>query len=247
MEENQESLRALRVFNLKEDASLKELRSVYLERTSQKKFQRVFLEDESVAREFNKYYEAYIRFLKNYSGSDLDLGDFHPDTVFRFPLNQGIYFLIKRQYMKAAEKFQEAYQLKKNDVLLLIYLGIILIKRRNYYAAEKYLIQATELDKNHDDAWYYLGAVYQATGNLNKALKMYEACKLLNPLHTGIDGRIKEVRIGLGMEKPDKKSREKKSILNRLLGKLDKKHRRIRSDLPFESASESETQGDPDQ
>lgn len=222
MDQNQEVARALKVFNLKEDASLKEVRAVYIERTSQKKFQKIFLGDESLEREFLKYYESYMRFLKNYSGSELDLSDYHSDVVFRFPLNQGIYFLIKQHYMKAAEKFQEAYKLNKHDVLLLIYLGIILIKRRNYYAAEKYLIQATELDKHNDDAWYYLGMVYQTTGKLDKALKVYDTCKVLNPLRGEIAGRIKEVKIALGIDAPVKKTKEKKSFINRLLKKFDK-------------------------
>ena len=222
MEDNQSVIRALKVFNLKEDASLKEVRAVYLERTAQKKFQKIFLEDEAIEREFIKYYESYVRFLKHYSGLDLDLSDYHSDMIFRFPLNQGIYFLIKQQYMKAAEKFQEAYKLNNKDVLLLIYLGIILIKRKNYYAAEKYLIQATELDKHNDDAWFYLGTIYRITGNLNKALKMFETCRVLNPLRSEIAGKLKEIKVSLGIEAPVKKSKEKKSLINRILKIFDK-------------------------
>ena len=222
MEEDQEIIKALRVFNLREDTSLKEVRALYIERTTQKKFQKIFLDDEPVEKEFVKYYEAYMRFLKHYSGPDLDLGDYQPEAIFRFSMNQGIYFLIKQQYLKAAEKFQEAYKLNRNDPLMLIYLGIILIRRRNYYAAEKYLIQATELDKHNDDAWLFLGSVYQTTGQLNKALKSYETCKVLNPLRSEVAVKIREVKIGLGIEAPVKKSGKKPSLLNLLLKKFDK-------------------------
>jgi len=222
METNETLIKSLKIFNLKETATIFDMRTAYIERTSQNKFQKIFLGDEQVEKEFLKYFEAYMVYLKNYDDKNDDLSAFPSDMVFKFILNQGLYYMIRQQYMKAFGKFQEAFKLNNNDVALLIYLSIILIKRKNYYAAEKYLLKATELDKNNDDAWFYLGEIYLDTGNLNKALKMFETCKILNPLRSEVAAKLRDIKVGLGLEAPAKSPKMKQSLLNKIFKKFDK-------------------------
>jgi tetratricopeptide (TPR) repeat protein len=222
METNETVIRSLKVFNLKENASISDMRAAYLERTSQKKFQKIFFGDEQIEKEFLRYYEAYMLYLKNVDEDNVDLSTYSLDKVFKFIFNQGLYHMIRQQYMKAFEKFQEAFKLNSEDGTLLLYLSIILIKRKNYYAAEKYLLKAAELDKNNDDAWFYLGEIYLQTGNLNKALPMFETCKILNPLRSEVAAKLKEIKTGLGIESPVKVSKEKRFFLNKILKKFDK-------------------------
>ncbi len=222
METNETVIRSLKVFNLKENASISDMRAAYLERTSQKKFQKIFFGDEQIEKEFLRYYEAYMLYLKNVDEDNVDLSTYSSDKVFKFIFNQGLYHMIRQQYMKAFEKFQEAFKLNSENGTLLLYLSIILIKRKNYYAAEKYLLKAAELDKNNDDAWFYLGEIYLQTGNLNKALRMFETCKILNPLRSEVAAKLKEIKTGLGIESPVKVSKKKRSFLNKILKKFDK-------------------------
>jgi tetratricopeptide (TPR) repeat protein len=222
METNETVIRSLKVFNLKENASISDMRAAYLGRTSHKKFQKIFFGDEQIEKEFLKYYEAYMIYLKNYDEDNVDLSTYPSDKGFKFIFNQGLYHMIRQQYMKAFEKFQEAFKLNSEDGTLLLYLSVILMKRKNYYAAEKYLLKAAELDKNNDDSWFYLGEIYLKTGNLNKALRMFETCKILNPLRSEVAAKLKEIKTGLGIESPVKAPKEKRSFLNKILKIFDK-------------------------
>jgi tetratricopeptide (TPR) repeat protein len=222
METNEAIIKSLKVFNLKETSTIFDMRTAYLERISQNKFQKVFLGDEQTEKEFLRYYEAYMVYLKNYEDERDDLSNYSSDKVFKFTFAQGLYHMIRQQYMKAFERFQEAFKLKNTNVTLLVYLSIILIKRKNYYAAEKYLNQATEFDKNNDDAWFYLGEIYLETGNLKKALKMFETCRVLNPLRSEVAAKLKEIKVRLGIEAPTQSPKEKRSLLNKILRKFDK-------------------------
>jgi tetratricopeptide (TPR) repeat protein len=222
MEISESALKALKVFNLGETATLASIRQAYLERTAQKKFTKIFLGDEPTDKEFSKYFEAYIQYLKHYQGADSGLSEYPVEVIFRFLLNQGIYHLIKQQYIKAAEKFQEAYKLNSSDTLLMIYLGIILLKRKNYYAAEKYLLKAAEKEKNNDDIHFYLGEIYLKTDKHEKSLLMFETCKRLNPLRSEVALKIKELKENRGRlsSRPGKGSR---FVFNKILDKIYKK------------------------
>lgn len=224
MESNEKLIKSLKIFNLKEPASISDIRTAYIERTSQNKFHKIFLGDEQVEKEFLKYFEAYMVYLKNYDDKNDDLSSFPSGMVFKFIFNQGLYYMIRQQYMKAFEKLQEAYKLNTDHVTLLIYLSIILIKRKNYYAAEKYMLKATELDKNNDDAWFYLGEIYLDSGNLKKALKMFETCKVLNPLRSEVAAKLRDIKVSLGLEAPAKSPKTKQSLINKIFKKFDNKH-----------------------
>ena len=213
---------ALITLDLKEDVSVEEIRDEYLERTSETQFQQWVLTDEQLRKDFIRYHKAFITLVKYYSDSGSD-GDYYPqdeEEMFQFLMNMGIYYFITQNYIKAGEKFQEAYRLDKTHPLLLSYLGVLLLKRRDFYAAEKYFKDALEIDKDFDDAWFYLGENYFKAGELKKALNMYEQAKRLNPSRNQVGHRIKEIRQKL--EKPVSAA-EKLSFLGRLLKLFQKK------------------------
>jgi len=188
-------LSSLRVFNLKEGASIDAVRSAYFEKMDQKEFKIIILSDQELEKEFLKYHESYLILLKHYStiGNEKHFANHSSDLTFRFIFNQGVYFLIKREYLKAGEKLDDAFKMNKRNVLLLIYLGFLLMKRKNYYAAEKYFLNAIKIDKNNDDAYFYLGENYYKAGKLEKAITMLEISKKLNPSNTKIAFKIKEI------------------------------------------------------
>ncbi len=209
---------ALVALGLKEDVSMTEIRAAYHSKTTQNRFQRVILGDEHLEKEFSKYYKSYIQLLKHHSESEsADLSYYPQDQIVKFHFNQGLYYIINQDYMKAMEKFQQAHSVDKMDVLVLIYMGILLLKRKNYYAAEKYLQDVIKIDKQNDDAWFYLGENYLKAGEYRKALNMFETVRNLNPSHIDLGQKIKEIKERLAVkyaaEKPP-------SLLKRLLNKL---------------------------
>lgn len=188
-------LSSLRVFNLKEGVSMDAVRSAYFEKMDQKEFKTIILSDQELEREFLKYHESYLILLKHYStiGNEKHFTNHSSDLTFKFIFNQGIYFFIKREYLKAGEKLDDAFKMNNRNVLLLIYLGFLLMKRKNHYAAEKYFLNAIKIDKNNEDAYFYLGENYYRAGKLEKAITMFEISKHLNPLNTKIAFKIKEI------------------------------------------------------
>jgi len=189
-------LSSLKVFSLKEDASIDAVRSAYFEKMDQKEFKIIILSDQELEKEFLKYHESYLILLNHYSaiGNEKHFTEYSSDLTFKFIFNQGIYFLIKRKYLKAGEKLDDAFKMNNKNVLLLIYLGILLKKRKNYYAAEKYFLNAIKIDKSNDDAYFYLGENYYRAGKLEKAITMFETSKNLNPSNTKIAFKIKEIK-----------------------------------------------------
>lgn len=212
---------ALVALGLKEDASVTEIRAAYLEKTTQNRFQHVILGDEHLEKDFVRYYKAYITLLKHHSQSESsDLHYYPQDQIVKFHFNQGLYHIIKGNYPKAIEKFQQAHSIDRKDVLLLIYMGILLLKRKNYYAAEKYFQDAIRVDKQNDDAWFYLGENYYKAEEFKKALNMFETARNLNPSRSEVAFKIKELKTKLGVHAvPEKKP----SLLSRIFGKSGKK------------------------
>ncbi len=186
---------ALVALGLKEDASLADVRSSYLTITTQSCFQKIILGDEHLEKDFTRYYKSYITLLKHYSESESTNLNFYPqDQIVKFHFNQGLFYIINQNYIKAMEKFQEAHQLDKKDVLVLLYMGILLMKLKNYYAAEKYFQEAVNIDPQSDDGWFYLGENYLKAGEFKKALSMFESAKRLNPSRSEIAFKLKEIR-----------------------------------------------------
>lgn len=213
---------ALVALGLREDASVTEIRAAYLEKSTHNRFHKVILADEHLEKDFVRLYRAYVTLLKYHSQSENvnDLSDYPPNQIGTFHFNQGLYFLIKQNYLKAMDKFQEAYKFNKEDELVLIYMGVLLVKRKNYYAAEKYFLDAVKLDKQNDEAWFQLGENYLRAEEYRKALNMFETAKNLNPSRTEIAHKIKELKDKLsGKARPEKQP----SFLDRLFGRSGKK------------------------
>ncbi len=214
---------ALVAFGLKSGCSITDVRTAYLEKTTDRKFQRVIYQDEELEKKFVKYYRDYVTLLKHFSETDSssDLNYYPPDQLLKFHFNQGLYHLIKGNYIQAMEKFQFAHKIDTKNVLVLLYMGILLMMRKNYYAAEKYFQDAVKIDNRCEDAWYYLAENYHNAGEYRKALNMFETVRDLNRSRKGLALKILEVKDKMA---PDKSSQpEETSFLGRLFGFFSKK------------------------
>jgi tetratricopeptide (TPR) repeat protein len=219
IETDESVLEALITLDVEKGATITEVRAQYLEKTSRDKFQHGVLVDEHLQKEFDKYHRAYVTLAKHLSEVDQasDLQYYPPDQVFQFHFNQGVHYFIHQNYIKAGEKFQEAYKIDNNSIPVLLYLGLLLLKRKNSYAAEKYFKEAVQIDQDNDDAWFYLGESYLEAGELRKAQTMFETVKTLNPGRHEVAFKIKEI-----MERLKVKSikAKKPSTLKRFFKKL---------------------------
>jgi tetratricopeptide (TPR) repeat protein len=224
MEINENVKAALIGLDLADGASMTDIRTRYLDLTSMNKFEQIFISDDKLKKEFVKYHTAYITLIKNFSSvefdSESDMGFYPTDHVFHLHLNQGIYHMINLNYIKAGEKFQQAYNIDSQNITVKLYMGLLLLKRKNYYAAEKYFREATKLDNNSDDAWFYLGECYFKAGELKKAIPMYETAKRINPGRHEIAFRLQEIFEKLGMKVNAKRYGSKRESV---LGKIIKK------------------------
>ena len=184
----------LRLFNLGKGATLPEILEKYFEKTLQIKFQRIIIIQDTLKEEFLRYHEAFAKILKIFqsAGHKPEMSLFSSDQLGKFFFNQGVYALCKDNYMQAGEKFSETYKMNKQNIFLLIYLGIILTMRKNYYAAEKYFSDAIQRDSNNDDAWFFAAENFFKAGSYQKAIEYFEKAKKLNPANNEIAFRLKD-------------------------------------------------------
>lgn len=196
MNNSNEIIKSYAILGIKQGITLTEVRQAYLNKTSQKQFSNIFISKEEIVNEFKRYHAAYVQIMREYSDAEntTDLNLYPPDQVFKLILNQGIYFMINGNFVKAGEKFQEAYSINRTNEKVLTYLGVLLLKRKNYYAAEKYFLEAIKINKENDDIWVFLGDTYLKAGKSSKALTMYETAKKLNPLRVEISEKIKPLQ-----------------------------------------------------
>lgn len=217
MSDNKILINALKSLELNQHASIEEARQRYFERTGQARFKIVFLNDDSAKSDFLKYHEAFVIAMREYKVEhpQTDMDYYPPQQVFNLLFNQGVYYLIKENLIKAGQKFEEAERLKGKHALTKIYLGIILMKRKNYYAAEKYFKKAVEFENDNSDAWYYMGYNYMRAGQYQKAEAAFLKAKDLNPFRKDIlDSRRKLQNLS-----GKKKGGNKISFLNKLFRK----------------------------
>jgi tetratricopeptide (TPR) repeat protein len=186
----------LGLFNLGKGASLPEIIEKYLEKTLQIKFQRIIITQDALKEEFLRYHEAFVKILKISQDADhkLEMILFSSDQLGKFYFNQGVYAFCKDNYLQAGEKFSETYKMNKQNIFLLIYLGIILTMRKNYYAAEKYFSDAINRDPNNNDVWFYAAENLFKAGSYKKAGDYFEKAKKLNPANNEIAFRLKDCR-----------------------------------------------------
>lgn len=211
----------LNVLGLKDGATLSEIQDHYLEKTFQPKFRDYFVEDESLKEEFLRYYRAYARLLNSGSWADdphKNPSFYPPGKAYKFLFNQGLYFFINGEYIKAGEKFQAAFDLHGDDLAVSIYLGVLLLKRKSYYAAEKYFSKAVVKDPQNEDALYFLGVSFQKAGNNEKAIEAFNRVKQLNPSRTEVAYRLKEIRSNR-KQPPSPEKKQTESFWRRLFRK----------------------------
>jgi len=214
-------LRDFEIFDLKPSASLTEVRSAYFERTSEPKFRKLFIGNKELENQFKIVYEAYQSLLRYFSErEDVNSMEYYPtDYINKFLFNQGVYYLIKKDYIKAGERFQRCYEMNKKDVLTILHLSYILINRKNYYAAEKYLKEGLKVDRDNSQLWYYLGETYYGAGNPKKALTMYSTAISLKPANRAeIVKRINQIKEDLG-----EFTKKKKGFFEKIKDYLNKK------------------------
>jgi tetratricopeptide (TPR) repeat protein len=206
----------LRLFNLEKDAAAPEILEKYLEKTLQIKFQRIMISEDVLKEEFLRYHEAFIKILKILQAGDqkLKMSLFSSDQLAKFFFNQGLYALCKDDFLQAGERFNEAYKINKNNIFLLIYLGIILTIRKNYYAAEKYFADAIRRDPENNDVWFYAAENFLKAKNYKKAGEYFEKARKLDPANNVIAFRLKECREALLKKE---KTGEKATLLRKIV------------------------------
>jgi tetratricopeptide (TPR) repeat protein len=186
----------LGLFNLEKSAYPSEILEKYLEKTLQIKFQRIIISEDALKEEFLRYHEAFVKILKILQSEDqkLVMSMFSSDQLGKFIFNQGVYALCKDNYMQAGEKFSETYKMNRQNIFLLIYMGIILTMRKNYYAAEKYFADAIKRDPDNNDVWFYAAENLFKAKSYKKACDYFEKAKKLNPDNNEIAFRLKDCR-----------------------------------------------------
>lgn len=186
---------SLRILGLADSVTTEDIRKKYIDKTTQTKFQSVFILNNELKNEFVKYHEAYVIALREIASIQAGANpDFYPgDQIFNLMLNQGIYFLIKENLLKAGDKLEEAARLKSSHILPQIYLGIILMKRKNHYAAERYFLKSVETDPKNEDGWLFLAKNYIKASELRKAQQALDKVRALAPIDPDMISEIKNI------------------------------------------------------
>ena len=86
----------------------------------------------------------------------------------------------KKLYLKAYNKFEEAYRKDKKNADILNYLGFTLRKTGDFEKAEQFYLKGLELDAGHLGINEYLGELYVQTGRIELAkerLQVLNGCK----------------------------------------------------------------------
>jgi len=209
---------SLRTLKLKGASSIAEITNAYLNLTGSQKFRKIFILDEQVKGEYVKYHEAYVLAIREFSANSSEAVQvfYPPEDLFNILFNQGLYYLLKEDYLKAGEKFEEAVRINKEDSLSQLYLGLILKKRKNYYAAERYFLKSIELDRENEYAWFFLGQTYLNANKLNKASSAFRKTETLSFYNNEISAETKDAFIEI--ERIRMKA-NKKSFITRVFKK----------------------------
>lgn len=184
--------KSLKILNLPLKSGIPEITQAYIKLTGSAKFKKIFILNEELREEFIKYHEAYVLAVKELSDSSPDSSYYPPEHIYSLLYNQGLYFLLKENYLKAGEKMEEAARMKKDCANTQIYLGYILHKRKNYYAAETYFQRASQLDHENEYAVFFLGKTYISAGKLDKASATFRRVETLSFYNNEIKAETKD-------------------------------------------------------
>jgi len=207
--------KSMKILNLPVKAGIPEITQAYLKLTGSVKFKKVFILNEELREEFIKYHEAYVLAVKELSDSGSDSSYYPPEHIFTLLYNQGLYYLLKENYLKAGEKLEEAARNKKDCANTQIYLGYILHKRKNYYAAENYFLRAAQLDPENEYALFLLGKTYISAGKPDKASAVFRRVETLSFYNNEIKSETRDAF----KEIERLRMKNKKSLISRVFKK----------------------------
>lgn len=177
---------------------------------------------------FNKdYYRSKESHQKNSSSRNLAIEaakknmELDPKNKYAEECKKIINFLSISYYNDAAsdlngQKYQAAHdnyvryietvkyaQIAKTDTMAIFYAGYTAFMANNYSKAKEYLTKARDLKYNEVNVYYYLGKVYLATGEKDKAYNVLDAGTKLFPGNKDLiltqvnlyieDGKLKEL------------------------------------------------------
>lgn len=210
--------KSLKTLKLKGDSGSSEITKAYLDLTHSAKFRKVFILNEELKEEFIKYHEAYVLAIRELSSTAAEATPqyYPPGQIVNLLFNQGLYHLLKENFLKAGEKLEEAARMNNKDILTKIYQGYILMKRKNYYAAENYFLKATDMDRENEYSWFFLGKTYLKAEKLDKASAAFRKVETLSFYNNEI---IAETRDAFREIERIRMKNSKKSIISRVFKK----------------------------
>ena len=138
-----------------------------------------FLPDAETSIHLFEYYyikHEYIR-AANILERAIFLGEVSAENYF----NLGVTYNNGGNFSKAIEGYAEAVKLQTNNAIYWSYHGSVLKKLDRLVEAEVSLNRAVELDKNCDDAYYNLAAVYAMQGKIEECVKHLKKAIQINP------------------------------------------------------------------
>jgi len=209
---------SLKILKLKGDVGVTEITKAYLDLVNTPRFKKIFLLNEELREEFIKYHEAYVIGIREITSvtSDSTPEYYPPGQLSDLLHNQGLYHLLKENYLKAGEKLEEAARMNSKDINTQIYLGYILHKRKNYYAAENYFLKVTQMDRENEYAFFLLGKTYMSAGKLDKASATFRKVETMSFYNNEIKAETRDAFREI--EKLRMKN-SKKSIISRVFKK----------------------------
>ena len=209
---------SLKILKLQGEQGISTITKAYLDLTHAAKFKKVFILNEEMREEFINYHEAYVLAIRELSSTAAESTPeyYPPEQLTNLLFNQGLYHLLKENFLKAGEKLEEAARMNNKDILIHIYLGYILQKRKNYYAAESYFLKAIEIDKENEYCWFFLGKNYLKAGKLEKSSAAFRKVETLSFYNNEI---IAETRDAFRAIEKIRMRNSKKSIISRVFKK----------------------------
>ena len=119
---------SLKILKLQGEQGISTITKAYLDLTHAAKFKKVFILNEEMREEFINYHEAYVLAIRELSSTAAESTPeyYPPEQLTNLLFNQGLYHLLKENFLKAGEKLEEAARMNNKDILIHIYLGYIL-------------------------------------------------------------------------------------------------------------------------
>ena len=133
MTDNRFLSNSLKILKVIGEPTVSNITKAYLNLTWEPKFRKIFILNEDHIMEFVRYHEAWVLAVKELTSASAESSpEFYPTgELYKILFNQGLYYLLKGNLIKAGEKLEESARMNPGDIPTQIYLGIILKKRKN--------------------------------------------------------------------------------------------------------------------